>query len=57
MTIISVPPSPEAQAMLKALQNAVAKSLEKKQKLGHYAVFWQNGRPMQAGADAPKASL
>jgi hypothetical protein len=57
MTITSAPPSREAQAMLKALQAAVASSLEKKQKLGQYAVIWQNGRPVQSGADAPKASL
>ena len=55
MTITSAPPSREAQAMLKALQAAVANNLEKKQKLGQYAVIWQNGRPVQAGADAPKA--
>lgn len=56
MTITSVPPSPQTQAMLKALQAAVAKSLEKKQKLGHYAVTWQNGRPVLVGEDAPKVA-
>jgi hypothetical protein len=40
--------------MLRALQDAVAKSLEKKQKLGQYAVVWHNGRPVQTGPDAPK---
>jgi hypothetical protein len=55
MILTSAPPSPQAQAMLKALQSAVANSLDKKQKLGHYAVMWKNGRPVQAGADAPKA--
>lgn len=54
MTHTSAPPSAQAQTMLRALQNAVAKSLEKKQKLGQYAVVWQNGRPVQTGADAPK---
>jgi hypothetical protein len=56
MTLISAPPSPEAQAMLEALQAAVAKTLEKKQKLGQYAVFWQDGRPVQIGPDAPTTS-
>ena len=56
MTLTSAPPSPQAQAMLKALQTAVANSLEKKQKLGQYAVIWCNGRPVQSGADAPKAA-
>lgn len=54
MTITSAPPSAQANAMLRALQTAVAKSLEKKQKLGQYAVVWQNGHPLQTGADAPK---
>jgi hypothetical protein len=54
MTITSAPPSPQAQAMLKALRAAVANSLDKKQKLGQYAVIWQNGQPVQAGTDAPK---
>ncbi len=56
MTITSVPPSPQAQAMLKALQTAVANSLDKKQKLGQYAVIWQNGQPVLTGSDAPKAT-
>ena len=57
MTITTSPPSPKAQAMLKALKSAVGKSLEKKKRLGHYAVIWQNGRPVLTGDDAPKASL
>ncbi len=55
MNITSVPPSPQAQAMLKALQDAVRKSLERKQRLGQYAVVWQDGKPFQVGEDAPKA--
>ena len=57
MTLISAPPSPEAQAMLKAQQAAVSKTLERKKKLGHYAVFWQDGRPVLIGPDAPKGAL
>ncbi len=53
MTITSAPPSPQAQSMLKALQSAVTKSLERKQKLGQYAVTWQNGAPALVGEDAP----
>ena len=53
MTITSAPPTPQAQSMLKALQSAVTKSLERKQKLGQYAVTWQNGAPVLAGEDAP----
>ena len=39
MTITSAPPSLQAQAMLKALQTAVSNTLDKKQRLGHYAVI------------------
>lgn len=56
MTVISTPPSPQTLAMLKALQVAVARNLEKKQKLGEYIVIWQNGHPLQTGADAPKTT-
>lgn len=56
MTITSAPPSPKAIAMLKALQEAVSRNLEKKRRLGQYAVIWQNGRPIQSGDDAPKAA-
>lgn len=54
MTITSTPPSAQAKVMLHALQAAVAKNLEKKQKLGQYSVVWHNGYPLQTGADAPK---
>jgi|GEM_PF-1580184 hypothetical protein len=54
LTHTSAPPSAQAQTMLRALQHAVAKNLEKKQKLGQYAVVWRNGRPVQTGPDAPK---
>jgi len=54
MTITYAPPSPQAQAMLKALQAAVTNCLDRKQKLGQYAVIWQNGQPVKTGC-APKA--
>ena len=56
MTITSVPPSLQAQAMLKALQTAVSNTLDKKERLGHYAVIWQDGQPQQKGTDAPSVS-
>jgi hypothetical protein len=52
MNITSVPPSAEAQIILNALQQAVVKSLDKKRRLGHYVLTWQNGRPIQVGDDA-----
>jgi hypothetical protein len=56
MNIVSGPPSSQAQAMLKALQDAVTKDLSKKQKLGQYTVTWQDGRPIQTGDDVPPAT-
>ena len=49
MKITTELPSPEAIDMLKALQNAVSNSLERKQKLGQYAVVWEDGRPVLIG--------
>jgi hypothetical protein len=53
MIITSAPPSPEALAILKALQEAVSKNLDKKRRLGQYAVIWRDGRPVLVGDDAP----
>ena len=38
-------PSKEAQLALDALQKAVKNALEKKKRLGQYAVIWQDGKP------------
>ena len=42
----------EEQA-LGALQKAVAEALERKRRLGQYAVVWQEGRLSYIGPDAP----
>jgi len=39
-------PSPDSQKMLEALQVAVNKALEKKKRLGQYAVVWKDGKPI-----------
>lgn len=46
-------PSPEALATLTALQQAVSEELERKRRLGHYAVFWIDGKIVYEGEDAP----
>lgn len=46
-------PSQEAQKQLEALRQAVEKALEKKRRLGQYAVTWKDGEPVIAGEDAP----
>lgn len=40
--------------MLKALQEAVTSSLERKRKLGQYAVIWQDGQPVLLQGTAKK---
>lgn len=45
--------SPDTQEMLDSLRAAVAETLERKRRLGHYAVFWQGGKPVLVGDDAP----
>lgn len=48
--------SKESQIILDALQQAVAKTLERKRRLGHYYVVWRDGKPVMIGEDAPKPS-
>lgn len=45
--------SPKTQAMLDCLQQAVANTLERKQRLGQYAVLWSGEAPVIVGEDAP----
>lgn len=56
MIITSCEPSPQAKAMLADVREAVARTLERKKRLGQYAVIWQNSRPVQIGEDAPTAT-
>ncbi len=49
-------PSKEGQVLLETLQKAVTQTLEKKRRLGQYAVVWQDGKPVVTGEDAPKSS-
>lgn len=41
------PLSPETQRALDALRRAVAEALERKRRLGQYAVIWRDGRPVR----------
>ncbi|PIP03038.1 MAG: hypothetical protein COW18_05755 [Zetaproteobacteria bacterium CG12_big_fil_rev_8_21_14_0_65_54_13] len=49
---IQTEPSKESQVMLDTLKTAVADALEKKRRLGQYAVVWKNGKPVRIGADS-----
>ena len=48
-------PSHDTQTMLNSLRAAVTQALEKKKRLGQYAVIWVDNKPMMIGEDAPKA--
>ena len=54
--ILKTIPSEEGQVMLDSLQKAVTQALEKKRRLGQYAVVWRDGKPVMIGEDAPKSS-
>jgi hypothetical protein len=43
----------DTQAMLNSLRLAVHKALERKRRLGQYAVIWQDNAPLLIGEDAP----
>jgi hypothetical protein len=45
--------SREGQLVLETLQKAVTHTLEKKKRLGQYAVVWRDGKPVITGEDAP----
>jgi len=47
------PPTEKTKIMLDTLRQAVANDLEKKNKLGHYAVIWDGEKPIAEGDDAP----
>lgn len=51
----SITPTPDVdtQAMLDSLRHAVAKTLDRKRRLGHYAVLWDGNKPVLVGEDAP----
>ncbi len=44
---------PDTQKILDTLRKVAAETLERKRRLGHYAVIWRNGKPELIGEDAP----
>ncbi len=54
MITSSQTPSQDSQAMLDTLKIAVNKTLEKKKRLGQYAVIWSDDKPVLVGADSPE---
>lgn len=49
--------SPENQLALDALRQAVADALERKRRLGQYAVTWREGGPVLAIPEPPAQAL
>ncbi len=47
-------PSPDSQKMLESLQAAVQQALERKKRLGQYAVVWVDNKPVFIGDDKPQ---
>ncbi|WP_008317590.1 hypothetical protein [Leptolyngbya sp. PCC 6406] len=44
---------PDTQKILETLRQVAADTLERKRRLGHYAVIWRDGKPLIIGDDAP----
>ncbi len=47
--------SERAQLLLNSLRDSVHKALERKRRLGQYAVLWQDGKAVAIGEDAPNS--
>lgn len=45
---------PDAKKALESLQRAVSEALERKRRLGQYAVVWHDGKPAYIGPNAPR---
>ena len=54
MNLSKHPPSEKSQQTLETMKQAVVKALEKKRRLGQYAVIWEDGNPVLVGEDAPQ---
>jgi hypothetical protein len=50
-------PSAESLYTLDVLRRAVANALERKRRLGQYAVIWQDGRPFIVNPQSEQAPL
>ena len=45
---------PTDDQILECLREAVAEELDRKRRLGHYYVIWEDGKLVYVGDDAPK---
>lgn len=51
MKITQEAPSKESMIVLESLRKAVEQALDRKKRLGQYAVVWQDGQPTIIGGD------
>jgi len=49
-TSLKSKPSEDGRVMLDSLKAAVAHTLDKKRRLGQYAIIWKNGKPVKVDA-------
>ncbi len=54
MTDLSKKPSSKSVEILNTLRTVAKETLEKKKRLGQYAVIWDNNKPVLIGDDKPK---
>lgn len=47
----------DTQKILDMLQNVATKTIERKRRLGHYVVVWENGKPVALDEDAPSGEI
>jgi hypothetical protein len=47
-------PSKKGEKQLETLKHAVAQALDRKRRLGQYAVIWKDGKPVMVGEDVPQ---
>ncbi len=50
-TSLKTTSSEESRILLDTLKTAIAHALERKRRLGQYAIIWKNGKPARIGAD------
>ena len=54
MTELTKKPTARSIEILNTLRTVAAETLEKKRRLGQYAVIWDNNKPVLIGDDKPK---
>lgn len=51
------PIASDTKEMLDSLRTAITHTLERKQRLGQYAVVWQDGKPIRLNSEALDLAL